>query len=418
MKVFWSWQSDTPGKIGRHFIRGVLEDTLAQLKAGDELDEPARQDLHLDHDRKGVPGSPDLAKAILEKVRNSVVFVADVTPVGKTNDGKPLINSNVAIELGYALPVVGDDGLLMVFNEAYGVRESLPFDLRHKAGPITYNLPPDANKEQIARARALLVGSFKTALKDCLEAKRASIGNVSQDTHDEIPATGSCAEYWDSGEALVSRQMMDVKDDALRYLTPALLYLRIIPKVAMDPLKERETSDLVFGIKVQPLNSHIGRGASHGRNKHGGMTFSFVVNNGRGVLLSSTQIFRNRELWGIDSTILTKEKTIPSRIYEEVLISGLNHYISFGEKHLGYKCPLIIEAGAACVEGYRMAMGQGYTERYWGPVFRPNICSRQELVDTRQESINLVLINIFEDFFDAVGASRPVNFNGFPVPSA
>ena len=145
MKVFWSWQSDTPGNIGRHFIRGVLEDALAQLKAGDDLDEPAREDLHLDHDRKGVPGSPDLAKAILEKVRNSVVFVADVTPVGKTDDGKPLINSNVAIELGYALPVVGDDGLLMVFNEAYGVRESLPFNLRHKAGPITYNLPPDAS---------------------------------------------------------------------------------------------------------------------------------------------------------------------------------------------------------------------------------------------------------------------------------
>jgi len=55
MKIFWSWQSDTPGKTGRHFIREVLEDALKQLKVEDELDEPKRDDLHLDHDRKGVP---------------------------------------------------------------------------------------------------------------------------------------------------------------------------------------------------------------------------------------------------------------------------------------------------------------------------------------------------------------------------
>jgi len=418
MKVFWSWQSDTPGNIGRHFIRKVLEDALAQLKAGDDLDEPAREDLHLDHDRKGVPGSPDLAKAILEKVRNSVVFVADVTPVGKTNDDKPLINSNVAIELGYALPVVGDDGLLMVFNEAYGVRESLPFDLRHKAGPITYKLPPDANKEQIAKARTSLLGSFKTALKDCLEAKRASIGIVSQDSHDEIPAIGSCAEYWEPGDALIRRQMMGAKFDVLRYSTTALIYLRVIPKVALEVLREAEIYDLIYGIKLPPLNSHTGDGGYHGRNKHGGMTFSFVIEEGQGILLTSTQIFRNRELWGIDSTLLTEKKLIPSGAYERVLTSGLQSYLIFGEERMEYKCPLIIEAGAAGVEGYHMAMGTDYNNRNWGPITLPEIRSRHELVDTNQESVNSVLLKIFEDFFDAVGTHRPVNFNGFPVASA
>jgi len=414
MKVFWSWQSNTPGNIGRHFIRGVLEDALAQLKAGDDLDEPAREDLHLDHDRKGVPGSPDLAKAILEKVRNSVVFVADVTPVGKTDDGKPLINSNVAIELGYALPVVGDDGLLMVFNEAYGVRESLPFNLRHKAGPITYNLPPDASKEQIGKARALLVGSFKTALRDCLEAKRASIGISPQDLHDEVLTTGSCAEYWEPGDALVRRQMTGAKYDVLRYATTALIYLRVIPKVAMEALREAEIADLIYGIKVPPLNSHASDGACHGRNKYGGMTFSFAVEDGRGILLTSTQIFRNRELWGIDSTLLNEKKLIPSGAYERVLSSGLQSYIIFAEERMEYKCPLIIEAGAAGVEGYHMAMGPNYNNRNWGPITFPEIRSRHELVDTNQKSVNSVLLKIFEDFFDAVGAHRPDGFNGFP----
>ena len=25
MKIFWSWQSDTPGKTGRHFVRDALK---------------------------------------------------------------------------------------------------------------------------------------------------------------------------------------------------------------------------------------------------------------------------------------------------------------------------------------------------------------------------------------------------------
>src|SRR4051812_15217127 len=104
MKVFWSWQSDHPGKIARHFVRYALEQAINDLKQEPEIEEAGR-DVELDHDRKGVPGSPDLAAVILEKIRNSNVFVADVTPVGQV-DGSPekrLINSNVAIELGYAL---------------------------------------------------------------------------------------------------------------------------------------------------------------------------------------------------------------------------------------------------------------------------------------------------------------------------
>jgi len=32
MKVFWSWQSDTPGKIGRHFVRDALQAAIERLK--------------------------------------------------------------------------------------------------------------------------------------------------------------------------------------------------------------------------------------------------------------------------------------------------------------------------------------------------------------------------------------------------
>lgn len=69
MKIFWSWQSDTPGKIGRHFVRRALSRAIEELKETPEIEERSEipPGLHIDHDRKGVVGSPDLARLILPK---------------------------------------------------------------------------------------------------------------------------------------------------------------------------------------------------------------------------------------------------------------------------------------------------------------------------------------------------------------
>jgi hypothetical protein len=125
MKVFWSWQADTPGKTGRHFVREALADAIEALKQPADVEEPsereAREALHLDHDRQGVPGSPDLAPTIFAKIDQAAVFVADVTLIAQMDaeDGgakKKLINSNVAIEYGYALHALGDRAILTVQN--------------------------------------------------------------------------------------------------------------------------------------------------------------------------------------------------------------------------------------------------------------------------------------------------------------
>ncbi|MEG9433975.1 hypothetical protein [Terriglobus sp. ADX1] len=181
MKVFWSWQSDTDGNIGRHFLRDAIEECIQELSIGSELEEAERgtdfEGLHLDHDRKGVPGSPDLARLIFEKIEASTVFIADVTSVGcvdidvvTSNKGKRLINSNVAIELGYALAKVGDRSIIMVMNSHYGEHANLPFDLRAKAGPILFKLAPLADKTEIASQKRLLKGTLRSALRECLMA--------------------------------------------------------------------------------------------------------------------------------------------------------------------------------------------------------------------------------------------------------
>jgi hypothetical protein len=79
VKIFWSWQSDTPGEIGRFLIRDALKDAIARLKKIADIEEPAREALHLDQDIQNVPGSPDLARTIFDKIDASEVVVADVT---------------------------------------------------------------------------------------------------------------------------------------------------------------------------------------------------------------------------------------------------------------------------------------------------------------------------------------------------
>jgi len=154
MKIFWAWQGDLPGKVSRFFVRDALLAAIEKLREAPDIEEPSeasrRGEMHLDSDRQGLTGSPDLARAILEKIDTCSVFVGDVTPVGKgsittaddgnVRDGKPLMNPNVAIELGYAIGRLTDARILMVLNTAYGDRDGLPFDIKHKAGPILYRL--------------------------------------------------------------------------------------------------------------------------------------------------------------------------------------------------------------------------------------------------------------------------------------
>ncbi len=56
MKVFWSWQDDSPGKTNRHFIKEALEEAVASLEGEFELDDADRPAL--DHDTKEVPRAP------------------------------------------------------------------------------------------------------------------------------------------------------------------------------------------------------------------------------------------------------------------------------------------------------------------------------------------------------------------------
>ena len=155
--IFYSWQSDTRAAANRTLIQNALEAAAAELREDDSI---AIQPV-VDRDTLAIPGAPDIAATILEKIDASAAIVSDVTIVNPSDSDRPSPNPNVLIELGYALKSLGERRVILVQNVFFGGPELLPFDLRQKR-VLTYNSPPDADSRTEERHR-LRVG-FRDAI--------------------------------------------------------------------------------------------------------------------------------------------------------------------------------------------------------------------------------------------------------------
>jgi hypothetical protein len=132
-KIFYSWQSDLPNSANRGFIETAIRIAIKNIASDDSI----QLDPVIDRDTQGVPGSPDIATTIFEKIEEAQVFIGDVSIINGENTSRPTPNPNVLIELGYAIKTLGMRQILLVMNTAYGEPEQLPFDLRGKR-VITY----------------------------------------------------------------------------------------------------------------------------------------------------------------------------------------------------------------------------------------------------------------------------------------
>jgi len=175
--VFYSWQSWLPSRVNRNFIEDALEIAVKNVNSSGGTDavqieerEEQEEVVELDKDTAGVPGSPDIARTILEKIDRSAIVVCDVSLVNQRegdradNMGRATPNPNVLVELGYALKALGEQRVIMVMNTAFGGPEQLPFDLKMKR-VVPYTLPVDASdkaavKRELANRLAATIKSI------------------------------------------------------------------------------------------------------------------------------------------------------------------------------------------------------------------------------------------------------------------
>ncbi len=366
MKIFWSWQSDTPGKTGRYFVRDALSNAIKTLKEPEPVQEPNEREvqdaLHLDHDRQGVTGSPDLASTIMKKIEESAVFVADVTPVATipaVKDGdkvkrpeKRIMNPNVAIELGYALKAVTSERVLMVVNDFYGGREFLPFDLAHKGGPIFFTLAPDADKATQEKVAKELTNAFVRALRPFLK-QEASEPELS---FPETPPTITRAAYFKPGEALA--EFGEPRVDLVSYSYPDGngFYLRVIPSQVPDqPFLRSEIQQVLQRADMWALWRD--RSDLYAANDQGAAVVEPESING-GALKASTQVFSNGELWGFARwPLMTPHNLLATRAIETLYRNLFPRYLDFMGRYLQIPPPYTVEVGVVGIKGKSLAIG-------------------------------------------------------------
>jgi hypothetical protein len=176
-RIFWSWQSDYSPKTCRHFIRQALVDAITQVADEIGVDDADRPEI--DHDTKGERGMADIAATILNKIADAAVFVSDLTPIAQSSDGKWLPNSNVMIELGWAMHRPGWERVIGILNMASGAKvEDLPFDIRQRR-VVTFVLRKTPTEKSRAAERSKLVNELKEALQINLEERADDIAAAS-----------------------------------------------------------------------------------------------------------------------------------------------------------------------------------------------------------------------------------------------
>jgi len=351
MKVFWSWQSDTPGNVGRHFVRDALDTAIARLKESSELAEAERDALHLDHDRKGLSGSPDLAPAILDKIRSSSVFVADVTTIGITSItdsvGKKVINSNVAIELGFAAGAIGDGKILMIQNTYYGGRDDLPFDLRGKAGPLQYRLAPDAEKDERRQVATDLAAQLREALLPFLGS--ADSAKAAPEVAWRLSLGAS--DFEGAGHlALLDRGGSDQR--IVRFDHEQAVYLRLIPTVPLPRLTSARMLEVVRSQKLALIDPDWAP-AQFSRSPTGA-TYFRIPPAERKRATAASQLLPTGEMWALSSLFFDRKSEIfdITRLLEPMLRTLRSfHEVYVRDLEGGHNVD--IEIGAFNLRGWR-----------------------------------------------------------------
>lgn len=138
--IFFSWQSEHAA-VNRDLIHDALQKATKRLSVRCEVDEATRE----------VSGSPAIFETLLDKIARCSAFVGDLTLISGSENRKSC-NPNVLIEYGYALARPGERYIIPVLNRRFGSPELLPFDLRHKAVRVLYDLAPEASRGEIDAA--------------------------------------------------------------------------------------------------------------------------------------------------------------------------------------------------------------------------------------------------------------------------
>ncbi|MFN3360540.1 MAG: hypothetical protein ACK421_03800 [Pseudanabaenaceae cyanobacterium] len=121
--IFFSYQSQRPETSV--IIREVLEEVVP------ELSKKTRFPLHLEFAHRLKEEPIKLKSPLLSKLKRSLIFIADVSPIAITESKPPqlLLSPHVCIETGYALQAKRPEQIILIQIQDDPTEGVFPFDL-------------------------------------------------------------------------------------------------------------------------------------------------------------------------------------------------------------------------------------------------------------------------------------------------
>jgi hypothetical protein len=426
MKLFWSWQADTPAATGRNFIRDALVAAIEYLGERPELLEPTERDYH----GPGAAASDrDLGHAgslttILDKIDAASIVVADVSTAGffpidpraPRPPGRPrkLINSDVAIEIGYGTGALPPGALLLVMNTHYGDDKGLPLNLRHLASPALYSLTPTATREEREAAFEVLKVQFIDALKPFSTAPVRSSA-VSGGPMEFEPAShrSSPATFFARDETIAVAG--ETGEQPFNFPSVRVAYLRFYPQFAGGWVGPARLADVFQKRLVSPMGTDSL--ASCSENLHGWITYD---HEGAGLITALTQGFTTGELWGATAQIFTRQAirrlvtdqrrtqiVIPAIALERLYLQTLRSYVKVAAA-LGCAPPYTIVVGLVGLkESYLLVPGGLFNKgEILGPISHEAFAEKHTLESVDDTALKNLLRRVFIPFYQLFDKTR------------
>lgn len=173
--VFYAWQDTRSQATNRYAIRDALN------LASSELSLEHSVDMTIDEATRDTAGSINIPLSIMAKIRDSDIFVCDITTIQEDQLSKKhkTPNPNVVFELGYAVAYLGWERIVMLFNKALGAVENSPFDFdRQRICTYLFDADPK-NKKQNANALKNLCRVALAGIHSKNPAKEYELRNLS-----------------------------------------------------------------------------------------------------------------------------------------------------------------------------------------------------------------------------------------------
>ncbi len=376
MKVFWSWQSDRIPKNHHYFVRDALEMACQLIATETEIDESERPEV--DHDTKGVAGTPDIVRAIAEKIDAAAAFVADMTPVAVTDPAvlrpdlakemlpkaKQVQNANVMSELGYAEKSLGLDRIILVANSAhYPGAEALPFDWRNRRGPIQYHLPDTATKAERNAACAAFAKVLKTPLELILGG-----GPRLTEAPKFVEASSIDPAIWTAAESGFMMRDLFTPSRSHTYTLggSGRLFIRMVPSRWTAP------STVELTERLRKADTAFYTGGQHGNtgpNREGALSIWGVASKTHDGIDAKTvtQWFKSTgELWGVDSGTFYQGKQEGTSFAIEYAMPRIAMFIRNGFLAISEfgQAPIHVQIGAIGLDGTTWPVGRMFAENH------------------------------------------------------